>query len=344
MSENKRLRYVPKATGGQLADAMPDRVEKIRDYHGLIAALLVLGLLSMLLSLFVVGVVLYYIGLAFLAAAIIRILLNLYFKPIVQTLENGHTVKRRRSSVPILTLIFGVCLVLSLNATEFDMGRIISRFHQFFVILKKVFSPNFNFAEKVLPPLIDTIKMSVLGSFIGCTLALPFAVLASSNINKNKYVVGFLRIVLNIIRTLPTLVLASICALVFGLGSFAGTVAIIVFTFGIISKMLYEAIETIDMGPFEAMESMGASKSKAFLSSMLPQILPTYLSQCLYSFEINVRAAAILGYVGAGGLGILMEECVGFRRYSDLGMVLLCLFIAVLLIDSMSSYLRGKLS
>lgn len=344
MSENKRLRYVPKATGGQLADAMPEREEKEKHYTGLILALLALGLICVLASLFFVGIKLYYIGLAFILAALVRIALNIYFKPIVQTLENGHTVKRRRSAMPILMIIFAVCLVLSLRATEFDLGRIISRFKEFFVILKKLFKPTFGFAGKVIPPLIDTIKMSVLGSFIGCTLALPFAVLASSNINKNKYIVSFLRIILNIVRTLPTLVLASICALVFGLGSFAGTVAIIVFTFGIISKMLYEAIETIDMGPFEAMESMGASKSKAFLSSMLPQILPTYLSQCLYSFEINVRAAAILGYVGAGGLGILMEECVGFRRYSDLGMVLLCLFIAVLLIDSMSSYLRGKLS
>ena len=125
-----------------------------------------------------------------------------------------------------------------------------------------------------------------------------------------------LRFILNIIRTLPTLVIASICALVFGLGTFAGTVAIVIFTFGVVTKMLYESIETINMGPFEALESAGADK----------------------------RAASILGYVGAGGLGILIDERIGWRDYNGLGTVLLTLFVAVLLIENLSQFLRSKLS
>ena len=146
-------------------------------------------------------------------------------------------------------------------------------------------------------------------------------------------------------RTLPTLVIASICALIFGLGTFAGTVAITIFTFGIVTKMLYESIETIDMGAFEAMEALGAIEVSGLSGArVFPQILPTYLSHCLYSFEINIRAASILGYVGAGGLGILINERVGWRDYEGLGTVLITLFVVVLIIENTSQYLRRKLS
>ena len=153
-----------------------------------------------------------------------------------------------------------------------------------------------------------------------------------------------LRILLMIIRTLPTLIIAKFAALIFGLGTFAGTMAIIVFTFGVVAKMMYESIETIDMGAFEATESFGANKFQSFWSACIPQILPTYLSYCLYSLEMNIRAAAILGYVGAGGLGILINEFIGWRDYESLGAVLLALFVVVFIIENTSQYLRKKLS
>ena len=186
--------------------------------------------------------------------------------------------------------------------------------------------------------------MSILGSFIGATLALPLAVAASTNINRNKATVSIIRLLLNILRTLPTLVIAKIFALIFGLGTFAGTLAILVFTLGVICKMMYESIETIDMGAFEAMESFGATKFQGFWSASMKQILPTYLSYSLYALEMNVRAASILGYVGAGGLGLLIDERIGWRDYNGLGTVLLMLFILVVSIESLSRFLRKKLS
>ena len=266
------------------------------------------------------------------------------FKPQEMLLPNGHSVMRPRSRLPLIWGVILIAIAWALWFTGFDVSILIERGYQFGVILKRVFTPDMSYLDKVWSPLFDTIKMSVIGSVLGSTLALPFAVLASTNINKSRGVVAVLRVVLNIVRTLPTLVIASIFALIFGLGTFAGTVAITVFTFGIVAKMLYESIETIDMGPFEAVESLGANKFRAFWSACFPQILPTYLSQCLYSFEINVRAAAILGYVGAGGLGILINERIGWRDYESLGTVLLTLFVVVLIIENLSQYLRSKLS
>ena len=266
------------------------------------------------------------------------------FKPQRIVLENGHTVLRKRSRTPAIVLLLAVAVYLSLKATGFSMSVVINKFSKMLDLLVKIFQPNWEFFPKVVSPLVDTIKMSILGTVIGCVIALPVAILASSNINKNIVVVSIFRFILALIRTLPTLIIALVCALIFSLGTFSGTIAIAIFTFGIVAKMLFESIETIDMGPFEAMEALGANKFQAFWSACVPQILPVYLSHSLYCFEMNVRASAILGYVGAGGLGITINERIGWRDYSSLGVVLRWLFVVVVAIDFFSEYLRRKLS
>ena len=266
------------------------------------------------------------------------------FKPQRIVLENGHTVLRKRSRTPAIVLLLAVAVYLSLKATGFSMSVVINKFSKMLDLLVKIFQPNWEFFPKVVSPLVDTIKMSILGTVIGCVIALPVAILASSNINKNIVVVSIFRFILALIRTLPTLIIALVCALIFSLGTFSGTIAIAIFTFGIVAKMLFESIETRDMGPVEAMEALGANKFQAFWSACVPQILPVYLSHSLYCFEMNVRASAILGYVGAGGLGITINERIGWRDYNSLGVVLLSLFVVVVAIDFFSEYLRRKLS
>lgn len=259
-------------------------------------------------------------------------------------LTNGKTIVQAGSRLFLIVMVVVDVIAASAVMTGFDFGIIMRRGHQFFVILAQIFQPDPAYLPKVWSPLWDTIKMSILGSIIGATLALPVSVIASTNINHSGVVVWAQRILLMVIRTLPTLVIAKFAALIFGLGTFAGTVAITVFTFGVVSKMMYESIETIDMGAFEAMESFGSNKFQSFWSACMPQILPTYLSYCLYALEMNIRAAAILGYVGAGGLGLLMDERIGWRDYRGLGMVLLALFVVVVVIEQLSQYLRKKLS
>ena len=266
------------------------------------------------------------------------------FKPQVITIANGHTTVRPRSRMPLILIMLFIVLFWAFKMTGFSFATVFSRINELFVILGKIFHPKWSFFGKVISPLIDTIQMSVLGTVIGCAAALPFAVLASSNIIHNRVVVSVIRFILALVRTVPTLIIALVCALIFSLGTFAGTLAIAIFTFGVVAKMLYESIETIDMGPFEAMEALGANKFQAFWSACIPQILPVYLSHSLYCFEMNVRASAILGYVGAGGLGITINERIGWRDYNGLGMVLLALFVVVVAIEFFSEYLRKKLS
>ena len=130
------------------------------------------------------------------------------FKPETITLANGHTVMRPRSRTPLIAAIVIAVVWASILLTGFDIGIIIRRGYQFTVILQQIFQPDFSYFPKVVDPLMDTIKMSILGSVLGATLALPFSVVASTNINRSGWTVALCRFLLNIIRNLPTLIFA----------------------------------------------------------------------------------------------------------------------------------------
>lgn len=266
------------------------------------------------------------------------------FKPKTVTLENGKTVTRRASRGPVVAVLIIIVSIISIQVTGFDMTVLAENGGRFWDILLSMFPPNWDYMPSVWQPLFDTIKMSLLGSFIGSVLVIPFAVAASTNIVHSKVVVALMRLLLSIIRTLPTIVTALIATYIFGLGTLAGTTAIAIFTFAYVGKILYEEIETVDMGAFEAMEAMGASKVRAFSSAIVPQILPSYLSNCLFCFEGNVRYASILGYVGAGGLGLVLNEGIAWRMYPEVGMVIVALFVTVFIIESISRALRRRLA
>ena len=156
------------------------------------------------------------------------------FKPEKIVLNNGKEIQPKTSVTPFVIIGLILALIVAGNVTGFNFETIMKRGNQFFVILKD----------------IETVKISVLGSLIGSFIAIPFAMLCSVNINKSKVVLNLVRVIMSITRTLPTLIIALISTYIFGLGTFAGTVAISIFTFGIVAKMLYEKIETVDMGSF----------------------------------------------------------------------------------------------
>ncbi len=266
------------------------------------------------------------------------------FKPTTFTLENGKTIEEPKSKTLLITIVMLVAIIFAGFMTNFDGAQLVRRISYFFDILIRMVPPDWSYINEIWQPLIETLAMSVVGSVIGSLLAVPIAFLASSNIVHNKAVVGFVRFILGITRTLPTLVSALIAVFIFGLGSFAGTVAIAIFTFSFIGKLLYQQIETVDMGAYEAMEAMGSTKIRAFWAAIAPQILPTYIANCLYCFEGSVRYSAILGYVGAGGLGLLLNEKLGWKQYDKVGMILLTLLVTVGIIEVISRYCRKKLS
>ena len=264
--------------------------------------------------------------------------------PATLTLGNGKTITPKRSPMVIVVPILVILVLWSMDITRFNFLTLFRRGGQFFVMIGRMIPPDWAYFPTIIEPLIETIMMSITGTLVGAALALPLAFLSSDNIIRNKVFLWVNRLFFSILRTLPILVFALLFKYIFGIGAFAGTLAIAFFTWLIMTKMLYEIVETIDMGPFEAIESSGATRLRAFWSAIMPQILGQYISITLYNFEMNVRSAAILGYVGAGGLGLLLNEKLGWRQYDKVGLILLALLFTVYAIESASRLIRKKLS
>ena len=257
-------------------------------------------------------------------------------------LPNGKIVEEKYSSTPFVIALLAGLIYVSAIITEFSFEILVERIDEFFVIIMQMIPPNWNYTSTIWQPLLDTIKMSLFGSFLGAVCALPLAMIAAQNINKFKWLSITMKFIFSILRTLPTLIVALIATYIFGLGTVAGTTAIFIFTIAYVGKLLYEQIENADMSAYEAMTSMGLTTIQSFRYAVFPQILPNYLSTSLFCFEGNVRYAAILGYVGAGGIGLLLNESLGWRNYANVGMILLLLVVTVLVIETISEYYRKK--
>ena len=246
--------------------------------------------------------------------------------------------------VVVIVVYFFNLIVLS-YFRQISFSFFVSRIPNFFTILSQMVTQlDLEYLSNTLDPLLDTLKMAFLGTIIGSFVALPISFLASQNIVKNRYISITMKLVLSLFRTLPSILYALVFAFVFGYGTFVGTLSLAVFTLAISSKILYENIETLDMGAFQAIESTGATKLQAFTVSILPQIYGNFVSTALYSFEINIRYSAILGFVGAGGIGILLNDAMSLRDYGKVSVMLLGLLFLVLVTENVSRYVRKKVN
>lgn len=246
-----------------------------------------------------------------------------------------------------------VVIVLIIGFYQFIIGNyfnvigfawFVSRIPNFFTILEQMLT-NFDVAyfPNMIDPLFDTIKMAFIGTLIGSLLSMPVAFIASQNIINQRLISTSTKFILSLIRTLPSILYALIFAFIFGYGTFVGALSLTVFTFAISTKLLYEHIETLDLGAYEAIQSSGATKAQAFASGILPQIYGHFVSTTLYSFEINMRYSAILGFVGAGGIGILLNDAMSLRNYGRVSIMLVGFLLLVLLTENLSRYVRKKL-
>lgn len=243
----------------------------------------------------------------------------------------------------ILTIIMIVGLVLSIYATDARFGEFFANIDQFLVIFGEMAHPDWSYWTYIVNPLFETIKMAILGTAIGAAVAFPYALLISRNLVKSKILTGIFRFILNIIRTIPDLLLGAIFVAIVGIGPVAGIISLAIFTFGMVGKLFYEAVETIDPGPIEALTASGANKFQIIQYAVLPQIMTYFISYTLYAFEINVRASTVLGYIGAGGIGMFLQRSLSLYRYDQTGLIVIVIFVVVLIIDYISNISREAL-
>lgn len=241
----------------------------------------------------------------------------------------------------IIVMVLG--LFVSINVTNTHISVLFENWDQFAEIFVQMSHPDWSYFSVIWPKLIETIKMAVLGTVIGSVFAFIYSLLIARNIVKNKAVTGVLRFIMNIIRTIPDLLLGAIFVAVVGIGPVAGIMALAVFTFGVVVKLFYEAIETIDPGPIEALTAVGANKLQIIHYAVLPQIMTYFISYVLYAFEINVRASTVLGYIGAGGIGLNLQQTLQVFNYAQTGTIIIVIIVVVVLIDYVSSKSREAL-
>lgn len=199
------------------------------------------------------------------------------------------------------------------------------------------------YTKDIWAPLEQTFRMAILGTFIGAMLAVPFSLLAARNLVRSKVVYYTVRVVLNLIRTIPDLVLATVLTGAFGLGAVPAVMALAIFSFALIAKMASESVESIDPGPLEAMQACGANRLQQIRYGVVPQVLPQYLSYVLYVLEVDVRASTVLGLVGAGGVGQLLYTALNLREYPKVGSIIVVMLVVVILVDYISTKLRERL-
>ncbi len=200
---------------------------------------------------------------------------------------------------------------------------------------------NNTFPQTVAGATLETVQMALAGTFIALIVAFPLGFLAARNTTPHPVVYYSVRTLLNLLRTIPDLALGLLFVAAVGLGAFAGTLALGVHTATVLGKLLSESVENIDEGVVEAIRATGAGYAQVLSVAVLPQILPDLISFTLYRLETNIRAASVLGLIGAGGIGYLMNTSFRTFQYQEAAAIVLVLIALVMLVDYLSSRLRS---
>lgn len=190
---------------------------------------------------------------------------------------------------------------------------------------------------------LETALMAVISTITGCMVGLPMAILGSPLGAPNRAVFLALRTINAVIRAIPDLLWALIFVAAVGTGTLPGMIALFLFSIGVVAKLTADIIDGIDPGPIESADASGASHSQMVRVALLPQILPGYVSFSLYAFELNLRASAVLGLVGAGGIGELLRAYYGRGQYDRVWGLVVGFFIVVFVIERFSMALRKRL-
>lgn len=199
---------------------------------------------------------------------------------------------------------------------------------------------------KYLPSLIETINIAAASTLLGAVLGLVMSLLVTRGLAPVPMLVGPLRRVLDILRAFPEIVIALVLIFTLGGGPVPAMIAIALHTVGALGKLFSEVNENASLKPVEGLASVGANWTQRMWLGVIPQVAPNYLSYALLRFEINIRASAILGFVGAGGIGYDLRNTMswGVGKYDEAAAIFILLFLTIVVVDQLSSILRHRLT
>lgn len=235
--------------------------------------------------------------------------------------------------------------VLTALKVEFSLGDLISNLGRENPVLDGLLDPDWGqiWSRRSRSAFVETLQLAVLGTVAGASLSLPLALWTTRYGNPSTPLRGALRTFNSVIRSIPDLLWALLFVAAVGIGALPGLLALVFFSLAVTTKLTSDTLDGIDMGPVEAANAAGASLTEMLRTAVVPQILPAYTSFVLYNFELNLRASAVLGLVGAGGIGQRIEFFRGRGEWEQLWGLVFMFFLVVFVVERLSITLRRRL-
>jgi phosphonate transport system permease protein len=281
-------------------------------------------------------------------------------RPSINVLAAAYAAEVARKRKQFFLFAAGVAVLVLIAGwlAEVDLGLFFSNIHKFpnyigriFILDSGPYAGSFVLFDipgwfwglgKWLKLLADTLLIAYVATVLGALFGFLLCFLAAGNLGVSAPLRFAVRRFLEFCRTVPELVFALVFVIAFGLGPIAGVLAIIVHTTGALGKLFYEVLENIDQKPVEGLIASGASWTKTMRFAVLPQVLSNFVSYALLRFEINVRGASVMGFVGAGGIGQDLMEAIRKFYYPDVSAILVLIIITVALIDLITERVRRR--
>lgn len=252
--------------------------------------------------------------------------------------------RKRGQHQQLLTVaIILVCLVALGITGFFDAQRFIDGAPAMKQLGSEMIPPNFDRWQHWITPLRDTLAMSIAGTALTLVLSLPLALLAAPNTTPYPVLGAFIRVVLAAFRSVPEIILGILFVAAVGFGALPGVLALALHSTGMVGKFYAEAIEHVDPKPMEAAVAAGASRFQTIVFSVLPQVLPQLADITIYRWEYHFRASAVLGIVGAGGIGFELMAALRLIKYDEVSAILLSILACVIVVDTIGTALRRHL-
>jgi len=243
----------------------------------------------------------------------------------------------------VLTTVFVVLFGLSLISVDLEWSRFLDAPADMYRLFEVMISDlPWDRLGEMIGLMWDSIAMAWMGTLIAAVFAVPLSFIAVENL-ADRRLTSVTRQVFNILRAVPEVILALLFIPVFGSSPMAGVLAIGIGSIGSLGKLCYEIIENIQPGPIEAADAVGASGVQRLRWGALPQVAPELMSFLLYRFEINIRASAVLGIVGAGGIGGALADAIRFKEFGQAGLALIVVVVGTITVDTISGAIRRRI-
>jgi phosphonate transport system permease protein len=209
-------------------------------------------------------------------------------------------------------------------------------------LLRTMVPPNWSYFSSVIQPMLLTVQTAIVATVLGIVGAVPLSVLAARNTTPHPVLYNIVRFFVNIIRSIPALVLALIFITFVGLGPVPGALGLGLHTISSLTKLYAEAIESVKPQPIEALSASGANGAKRFRWGVFPQVFPLLASSSIYYWESNTRDSTVVAFVGGGGIGFLLNQNLSLLNYANVTVILVTLVITVVVLDRISDFVRAR--